>query len=581
MQHYDEKSHLMIRTFLFLIYAVFISFPVWSSDTIKVNDSLSFLPISSMTEYFHDTSGTMTFSEMQNISFGSFKPLNHERYSLGLFNDILWIRFRIKKTGDKTVLLSTTKLMPYIDFYLPEKNNLRVEYRHLEAGNFNNTIRIFPFRYPVFPITDKTSAEEYIYIRIQPYSRTDSVLLDFSLELQDKQTFYLKAIAEVAIMFFLIGGLIALGLYNLILAMYLKIKIYGYYVAYIFSMIFFLLLRSRILAIFGIYRIHIFVLPSIAITYILSMVFSRVFLETRENLPRLDKVMLFIIFLSPAMLIFLLTGMPLMTDIIVHILTVAAPLVVIAAGFTRYKQGYGPARFYLAAWLILGTSVLLSGIGTGGWGFIPSFIDLEFFIAIGAFGEALLLSLALADRIQILQQEKNYLENREKYLSEISLRDELTGLYNKRMYLRTIQRKIESSRKNNIPLSLLVLDIDHFKSVNDEFGHSFGDKVLIKLTDCFIFCLRSNDIACRYGGEEFAIILPETSLSDAVLIAERLREQSAEAFVVESSGKKIYRTVSIGVTALVDNETAEDLFERADRALYTAKEGGRNKVVQL
>ena len=575
-----ENFCIQIRILPILIFCFFISLPACGGGTVKVDDSLSFLSISPATEYFQDSSGTMTFSEIQNTRSDDFMPWNGERYSLGLFNDILWIRFRIEKKGEQEALLSITKLMPVLDIYLPQRSNSGIEYVHHTAGNFNNTKRLFPYRYPVLPITDKISAEDYIYIRIQPFTRTDHVSLDFSIDLVSKQTFYLKAVAEVAVMLFLIGGLFALGLYNLFLALYLKIRIYRYYVAYIFSMILFILIRSRILAIFEIYRIHLLVLPIIAVTYFLSLVFSRIFLETRKNLPRLDKVILFIMFLCPVVLIFLLTGMPLVTDIILHILTIVTPLVVISSGIARYRQGYAPARYYLSSWIVLGIAVLLSGIGTGGLGIIPSYIDLEFIMAIGAQGEALLISLALADRIHILQLENIQLANRGKYLSEISLKDELTGLFNKRMYLRSISRDIETSRKNNVPLSLLILDIDHFKFVNDKYGHVIGDKVLKNLADTFISCLRIRDVACRYGGEEFVIILPETSLNEALFIAERLREQSAAAFV-ESLGQKINRTVSIGVTVLDDEDTPDDLFERADRALYTAKKGGRDKVIPL
>ena len=126
-----------------------------------------------------------------------------------------------------------------------------------------------------------------------------------------------------------------------------------------------------------------------------------------------------------------------------------------------------------------------------------------------------------------------------------------------------------------------MMDIDHFKNVNDSYGHPAGDETIRAMTATCIDSIRAIDIFGRLGGEEFAAILPETNLKDAVQTAERLR-QTIEAITVEYEKHTITFTVSIGVTKLLPGDTAiESLLDRSDKALYMAKNGGRNQVVAL
>lgn len=148
--------------------------------------------------------------------------------------------------------------------------------------------------------------------------------------------------------------------------------------------------------------------------------------------------------------------------------------------------------------------------------------------------------------------------------------DALTGLYNYRAY----QEKITSL---TTPYVLLIIDIDFFKKVNDSYGHEFGNSVLVHLANIIKNSIRYSDMAFRYGGEEFVIVLPEATEEMGLRIAERLRVQAAERkfyFGVH----KITVTISIGVAVRKNEYSAQTVFEQADRALYTAKESGRNKV---
>ena len=127
--------------------------------------------------------------------------------------------------------------------------------------------------------------------------------------------------------------------------------------------------------------------------------------------------------------------------------------------------------------------------------------------------------------------------------------------------------------------SILMLEIDHFKKVNDTFGHLTGDKVLQELGDILKTSIRSDDIAARYGGEEFVGVFPDTSLEDVATLCDDLRERIASA-AFQFRGEVIPMTVSIGLSALRPDDSLESLFERADAALYRAKEAGRNRLVR-
>lgn len=156
--------------------------------------------------------------------------------------------------------------------------------------------------------------------------------------------------------------------------------------------------------------------------------------------------------------------------------------------------------------------------------------------------------------------------------------DELTGLLNRVAMEQDIEREQAQAQRTGKPLSIAMLDADHFKAVNDDYGHNFGDQVLEVLADRFEENIRPRDRAYRYGGEEFIILLPETSTSQAGEVMERLRQKTA-ATRIESTEASLMQTVSIGVSQLASDENYEAAIERADKALYKAKESGRNQVI--
>ncbi|MCZ7566402.1 MAG: GGDEF domain-containing protein [Burkholderiales bacterium] len=168
-------------------------------------------------------------------------------------------------------------------------------------------------------------------------------------------------------------------------------------------------------------------------------------------------------------------------------------------------------------------------------------------------------------------------------LEEQSITDPLTGLYNRRHLDRRLEEEVGKSVRYGIPLSVLLLDVDHFKSVNDRLGHAVGDRVLIALARLMLQAARKSDFVTRYGGEEILLLAPHTALADACLLADRLR-RSVESLPIApadapAAGAPIKVTVSIGVAALgPEVPDGPALLKMADDALYRAKHGGRNRV---
>ncbi len=163
-----------------------------------------------------------------------------------------------------------------------------------------------------------------------------------------------------------------------------------------------------------------------------------------------------------------------------------------------------------------------------------------------------------------------------------SIIDPLTGIFNRRYFFRRLQEEIEKSKRYNTPLSLAIFDIDNFKKVNDTYGHLIGDKVLTQICEIIQNNSRKIDIVARFGGEEVCLVMPNTKVSKAKLVADRIREKIYQSEIVFEKGNefvKIKITVSVGVSSFSKEMSTRELLGRADENLYRAKRTGKNKVV--
>ena len=166
-------------------------------------------------------------------------------------------------------------------------------------------------------------------------------------------------------------------------------------------------------------------------------------------------------------------------------------------------------------------------------------------------------------------------------LQKLAITDGLTKLYNSRSFYTQLELEVDRFNRYKHPLALLLLDIDNFKEYNDSYGHLEGDKVLVRFSQIIKTCLRANDSAYRYGGEEFTVILPETNGDEAKTVAQRIRASLEAEKYKPIPGKVARITISIGVTQCYPKEELSTFIRRADKAMYLSKENGRNRVSVL
>jgi diguanylate cyclase (GGDEF)-like protein len=188
----------------------------------------------------------------------------------------------------------------------------------------------------------------------------------------------------------------------------------------------------------------------------------------------------------------------------------------------------------------------------------------------------------LEQRMLSMQRENLDLVVKNRVLNEVSTRDTLTGLYNRWFVLEKIDSEINRALRHGSPMSLLMLDVDHFKRINDTWGHGAGDEVLKAIGKLLKESCRVYDVPGRYGGEEFCILLPETVPGNTTVVAERIR-QRLESTRMACGGDAVTVTASIGIAGMEtpsggDVLSPAALIERADRALYIAKNRGRNRI---
>ncbi|AZT84224.1 diguanylate cyclase [Marinobacter sp. NP-4(2019)] len=282
-------------------------------------------------------------------------------------------------------------------------------------------------------------------------------------------------------------------------------------------------------------------------------------------------------------------------------MTVISCLFVI--GLSRWRQGYAPALWYVLAWSVMLVGSLIYSLAA--FGYLTDFLAREFFMLIAIGAQVILLNYAMVQRWRLLNQKllhvehnarselelkvqertaqlRNTMEELEKAnrkLATMSLNDALTGLYNRRHLDNMLPELCAESRRTGQPLTLALVDADHFKSINDNWGHGFGDLCLQRIADVLSrHVKRPRDIAIRFGGEEFALLLPGTNRDGAYRVCQHILDDMQHTPIRTSDGTDVTLTLSAGVAALAPGDHEQALFQRADDALYRAKASGRNQV---
>jgi diguanylate cyclase (GGDEF)-like protein len=272
----------------------------------------------------------------------------------------------------------------------------------------------------------------------------------------------------------------------------------------------------------------------------------------------------------------------------VAIVTICATLITMTSGLL-----FVPNDEFRMVWFLIAVIVAHLVVGRG---FGLTIVALSIFIVVGAnyifdinfsgltlttfVVSILITSLLLLSWSDKIDGYQRLLLSQNSALKNLANRDDLTGIMSRRYFLDMANHYFNGAQRNKSPLSLLMLDIDHFKRINDRYGHPVGDQMLLLFTDTISIYLRKSDIFGRLGGEEFGIILFETGKEGAAILAEKIR-RAVEEISYKRLDVEIKMTTSIGIGERIDQETDFDkLMIRADKALYDAKEAGRNRIAQ-
>lgn len=413
----------------------------------------------------------------------------------------------------------------------------------------------------------------------------------------------------------LFGVLVVMACYNLFAFLMLQDRVFMYYAGYALSLAFFEAAMNG----FGNqylwadswwWREHSVVL-FVPVLVGFGSLFARSFLQLKLSQRWLYDVFGWL-FHGALLSAFLSLILP--YALIIKISAVLAFLVCVLSvvvGVYRWRHGYRPARYFILAWALFLLSVL--AYVAGKFGLIPQSVWTERAMHLGAVFGSIVSAFALTDRVnsqrlsymeaqksallmqkaakqdlekvvdertQALQTTLSQLEEANEQLQSISMLDGLTGIKNRRFFNEKIEREWARAIRNNSPIALLAIDIDHFKQFNDNYGHLLGDECLRHVAQVIQESVaRPSDTVSRYGGEEFMVILPDTDIHGAMHIAEEIR-QSIEQQSFHSEGKTYHLTTSIGVSANTPlyGTSYELLISEADRALYQSKKRGRNCV---
>jgi two-component system, sensor histidine kinase LadS len=301
-----------------------------------------------------------------------------------------------------------------------------------------------------------------------------------------------------------------------------------------------------------------------------GLTFARSFLGLRELAPRLDRVVAWTVRGAlAAMALFIAVDLQLAAVHLAFAYITLFTFSMVGLGLVAQRRGREQAGIFVVATLasMLGTLVTTLAV----MGVVPFNIVTFHAVEAGVMLEATIWALALGLRLR--RQREDGARAR-----ELAEHDPLTGLHNRRGFLEQALPVYLTASRNARPLSAIVLDIDHFKRINDRHGHAGGDRTLTDVAERIRAACRGGDIVARWGGEEFVMLLPETGAEQARMLAERLRETFAKTPLLLADGQPVAFTASFGVAVRADGMSLDQLLQAADMALYRAKDAGRDRV---
>lgn len=555
---------------------------------------------------YSGANGIASLESALQLNASNWHPCEKNKYGVnrGYSEEAHWFRYSLENhTLDRGEywLEIDYPLLDHIDIYLVRGLALQQHYQLGDKYAFDQRpINHRGFLVPFDPAQGVTA----IYIRVQTSSA-----VQFDVKLWPAKAFFQQDQLKNLLLGICYGTLLIMAAYNLFVFFAIKEVTYLNYVLYVLSLLLFMG------ALNGLGYQYLWgswagindklVLIGISLTIFFSILFIRDFLKIYPRTHPvagwlIQGVSVIAVALCVASVLF---GYAAMIKVLI-MATVLSCVLGFYVGVFRWWEGYHPARYYIYAWSMFFMGGVVMACNKLDW--LPHNPFTEYALQFGSVIEAVVLSFALAVRLNDeknkrfvaqkqalkVQRESNEmlekrveertreLEQANRLLEVLSTTDGLTGLKNRRAFNDEFEKEYKRCERSNQSLAVILLDIDHFKSFNDNYGHQVGDECLIAVAQAIQSCAqRPSDIVARYGGEEFSVILPDTLEVGAMAMAEKMRN-AVESLFFTVEGQHVPVTISLGLVCEVPlaGGVADALLQKADQALYESKRAGRNRV---
>ena len=516
-----------------------------------------------------DKSTKLDFAQVRE--YGDFHPVGDSSPNFGFTSSAWWVKFTVRnprRTTEHVVIRQDYPLIDYFDVWYSQGDAEGdsaaggTQWKHIATGDrrvFDQ--RPLDNRTFLIPITLAPGETTQVYARFQTQGS-----MNIGLYLHSNQDLIKWVGAEYLALGGYYGGFLVLIVYNLIMFISVREKAFVYYMLYVLNYGLYMSVHN------GISFQYLWpdntwtanqslpILLALSLYWVLR--FTRTILSTSVLAPRSDRIAWAMEWLSIAF-VGVSLFLPYRTIIVpISLLTMVISAQLMTMAMQTALKGSMPARYYLIAFTTLLLSAFVYMLKTFGW--LPHNPWTQNAFQVGSLIEMVLLSIAVASRVNEIKQQ--------------TFVDTLTQLYNRRYMSDQLGQEMLRAQRRGQPLALAILDIDHFKQFNDSRGHAAGDMALQTVANILNDTVRKPATPCRYGGEEFVLILPNTDAQGAKALAERVRRR-----IEEATADTLGLTVSIGYASTERDEFADEdeLFKAADFALYQAKGGGRNRVMHF
>jgi len=604
---------LLLSTILLLPTSVLAEGAIWSENSEQIE-------LAGHVDYWQESDGPVALEDARALEDSEWQANGSESISLGYGDEVYWFRFQMTNgtSAFQSLYLEVAyPVLDHIEFYMLDGDRLLESVVLGDKKPFEE--RLIQHRNFLIPLTLPPGTPRTVYLRVDT---TSSMQVPLILWKQD--ALFVAEQSHNLFQGLYYGIVLVMILYNLFVYRAVGERSFLYYVGYIAAMPLFLA------SLHGVSFQYLWpdatwwndraIIVFLNLTVFFGSAFSLRFLNVRSyNHPILSRVATGLIVIAGSLAaagIFVPYSYMVLPSILLAFLGCSAMLTI---GLVRWFKRDPAARYYAVAWFFM----LLGGIvmALSKFTLLPRNFLTENATQVGSAIGVILLSVALADRLnqekllafdaqqkllteerkariaqakslhvqqqantlleQRVQERTQDLESLNERLLELSATDALTGIKNRGHFDRVFKSAVVKAFRFGQPLSLMILDIDHFKKFNDTYGHLVGDDCLQIVANWIgEFVTRPQDLAARYGGEEFVVLLPDTPEEGAVRVAEKIRKKIEETgFRV--SDEVLHLTISIGVCSVCPDhaDATKEIFAKADEALYEAKGRGRNNVV--